>query len=58
MMKIIIENAGTRLTLPKKVSLGNQIKKIQKEADKGVQSVMTSGQYEKWQAMKEAAKEG
>ena len=55
-VKILFENAGTRLTLPKKVSLGNKIKKIQKEADKGVQSVMTSGQYQKWQAMKEEAK--
>ena len=55
-VKILFENAWTRLTLPKKVSLGNKIKKIQKEADKGVQSVMTSGQYQKWQAMKEEAK--
>lgn len=56
MIKIIFENAGTRLTLPKKVSIGNKIKKIQKDTDNGVKSVMTSGQYEKWQAMKEAAK--
>ena len=55
MIKIIFENAGTRLTLPKKVSIGNKLKKIQKDTDNGVKSVMTSGQYEKWQAMKEEA---
>ena len=56
MIKIVFENAGTRLSLPKKVSIGNKIKKVQKEADNGVKSVLTSGQYEKWQAMKEASK--
>ena len=29
-VKILFENAGTRLTLPKKVSIGNQLKKIEK----------------------------
>ncbi len=54
-IKVVFENAGTRLSVPKKVSIGNKIKKIQKDTDNGVKSVLTSGQYEKWQAMKEEA---
>lgn len=56
LVKVVFENAGTRLSVPKKISIANRLKKLQKETNKGVQSIMTSGQYEKWQAMKEAAK--
>ncbi len=55
MIKIIFENAGTRLTLPKKISIGKKVKKVQKDMEKEVKTVMTTGQYDKWMAMREEA---
>lgn len=57
MVKIIMDNAGTRLTIPKKVGLANSIKKIQKETRDGLEKTLTSEQLQAYDKWKEEQKE-
>ncbi len=55
-VKLLFENAGTRLSLPKKVSLGNQMKKIEKEKRAGMENILTPAQMAAYDAYKEEQK--
>jgi len=56
MLSLIFENSDKRLTPPRKISLGRSMKKIQSDMEKGIASVLTEEQMQKYQAMKEAEK--
>lgn len=56
MLSLVFENSDKRLTPPRKISLGRSMKKIQSDMEKGIASVLTEAQMQKYQAMKEAAK--
>jgi hypothetical protein len=50
-VQLLFENAGTRLSVPKKISLGKQLKKIEKEKRDGMEKILTPEQmtlYDQW----------
>jgi len=55
-VRLLFENAGTRLTLPKKVSLGKSMKKIEKEKRAGMEDILTPDQMAAYDAFKEEQK--
>ena len=60
-VQLLFENAGTRLSLPKKVSIGKTMKKIEKEKRAGMEQIMTGAQmdaYDKYKEEQKAKKKG
>lgn len=60
-VQLLFANAGTRLSLPKKVSIGNSMKKIEKEKRAGMEQIMTGAQmdaYDKFKEEQKAARKG
>jgi len=53
-LSLVFENADKRLTVPRKVSLGRSMKKIQSDMEKGIAGVLNEEQMAKYQAMKES----
>jgi len=56
-VKLLFENAGERLSLPKKVKIKNSLKKIEKERRAGMETILSPDQMEMYDAIKEAQKE-
>jgi hypothetical protein len=60
-MQVLIQNAGTKLTLPKKIGIKNDLKKIEKEKRDGMNQIMTPDQlalYDKYKEEQKAARKG
>ena len=55
-VQLLFENAGTRLSLPKKVSIKNSMKKIEKEKRAGMENILTPAQLSAYDAYKEEQK--
>lgn len=55
-VRLMWENAGKKMRLPKKLKLANKLKKIQSTAKTQANEILTPEQVAKWEAMKEAAK--
>ena len=55
-VRLLFENAGTRLSLPKKVSIGKTMKKIEKEKRAGMEQIMTPDQLAAYDKYKEESK--
>ena len=55
-VRLLFENAGTRLSLPKKVSIGKTLKKIEKEKRAGMDQIMTPEQLVAYDSYKEEQK--
>lgn len=55
-VRLLFENAGTRLSLPKKVSIGKTMKKIEKEKRAGMEQIMTPDQMAAYDKYKEEQK--
>ena len=55
-VQLLFENAGTRLSVPKKVSIGKTMKKIQKEQRAGLEQVLTPKQLAAYDKYKEEQK--
>ena len=51
-IKIAWENAGKHLRLRKKIKVAKSLKKIQSNAQKQVQQILTGEQYQKWEDFK------
>jgi len=56
-VQLLFENAGERLSLPKKVKIKNSLKKIDKERRAGMETILSPDQMEMYDAFKEAQKE-
>jgi len=56
-VQLLFENAGERLSLPKKVKIKNSLKKIEKERRAGMETILSPDQMEMYDAYKEAQKE-
>jgi len=56
-VQLLFENAGERLSLPKKVKIKNSLKKIEKERRAGMETILSPDQMEVYDAFKEAQKE-
>jgi len=56
MIRIIFENADTKLTIPKKIGIANNLKKIQRSTRAGLESTLTSEQLKAYDAWKEEQK--
>jgi hypothetical protein len=56
-VRLLFENADTRLTAPKKVKLAKAVKSIQSDMDKQINAVLTEEQQKAYAAYKEAQKE-
>jgi Spy/CpxP family protein refolding chaperone len=55
-VRLLIENAGTRLSVPKKVGIGNTMKKIEKEKRAGMEQILTPEQLTAYDKYKEEQK--
>ena len=55
-VRLLFENAGKRLSLPKKVGIKNDMKKIEKEKRAGMEQIMTGAQMDAYDAYKEEQK--
>jgi len=55
-VRLLFENAGKRLSLPKKVGIKNDMKKIEKEKRAGMEKIMTGAQMDAYDAYKEEQK--
>lgn len=55
-VRLLFEHAGTRLSLPKKVSIGKSMKKIEKEKRAGMEQIMTGAQMDAYDKFKEEQK--
>ena len=55
-IRLLFENAGTRLSIPKKVSIGKTMKKIEKEKRAGMEQIMTPDQLAAYDKYKEENK--
>jgi hypothetical protein len=56
-VQLLFENAGERLSLPKKIKIKNSLKKIEKERRAGMETILSPDQMEIYDAYKEAQKE-
>ncbi len=56
-VQLLFENAGERLSLPKKIKIKNSLKKIEKERRAGMETILSPDQMEMYDAFKEAQKE-
>jgi len=54
---LLFENAGGRLTLPKKISLSKKLKSFEKEKRAGMEGILTPDQMSIYDKMKEEQKE-
>jgi hypothetical protein len=60
-MQVLIQNAGVKLTLPKKIGIKNDLKKIEKEKRDGMSQILTPDQlaaYDKYKEEQKAARKG
>jgi len=60
-VRLLFENAGTRLSVPKKISIANNLKKIEKEKRAGMENILTPEQlatYDKYKEEQKAARKG
>ena len=57
MVRLIFENADKRMSMPKKVKLGREVKSIQSDMDKQINAVLTEEQQKKYAEYK-AAQQG
>lgn len=60
-VQLLFENAGKRLSLPKKVGIKNDMKKIEKEKRTGMEQILTGAQlaaYDKYKEEQKAARKG
>jgi hypothetical protein len=60
-VQVLVQNAGQKLTLPKKVGIKNDLKKIEKEKREGMNQIMTPDQlamYDKYKEEQKAARKG
>ena len=55
-VRLLFENAGKRLSLPKKIGIKNDMKKIEKEKRAGMEQIMTGAQMDAYDAYKEEQK--
>lgn len=55
-VQLLFENAGTRLSIPKKIKIGKNIKKIEKEKRSAMENILTPDQMAKYDAFKEEQK--
>ena len=55
-VSLLIENAGTRLSVPKKVGIGNTMKKIEKDKRAGMEQILTPEQLAAYDKYKEEQK--
>ena len=55
-VRLLFENAGTRLSLPQKVSIGKSMNKIEKEKRAGMEQIMTPDQLAAYDKYKEENK--
>jgi hypothetical protein len=55
-VRLLFENAGKRLSLPKKIGIKNDMKKIEKEKRAGMEKIMTDAQMDAYDAYKEEQK--
>lgn len=55
-VQLLFENAGTKLSLPKKVKLKNAMKKIEKEKREAMESILTPAQMGAYEQFKEEQK--
>lgn len=56
-VQLLFENAGERLSLPKKVKIKNSLKKIEKERRAGMETILSPDQMKIYDAYKEEQKE-
>ena len=56
-MAVLIDNAGERLSVPKKLGIKNKLQDIDKEKRAGMEKIMTPDQMKMYDAYKEAQKE-
>lgn len=56
-VQLLFENAGDRLSLPKKVKIKNSLKKIEKERRAGMETVLSPDQMKIYDAYREEQKE-
>ena len=56
-VQLLFENAGDRLSLPKKVKIKNSLKKIEKERRAGMETILSPDQMKIYDAYKEDQKE-
>jgi hypothetical protein len=60
-VRLLFEHAGTRLSLPKKISIGKSMKKIEKEKREGMEMILTGTQmaaYDQYKEEQKAKKKG
>ena len=55
-VQLLFENAGTRLSIPKKVKIGKTVKKIEKEQRAAMENILTPEQMAKYDAHQEEKK--
>lgn len=55
-VQLLFENAGGRLSVPKKIKISKNLKKIEKEQRSGMENVLTPDQLELYDAIKEEQK--
>ena len=55
-VRLLFENAGKRLSLPKKVGIKNDMKKIEKEKRAGMEKILTGNQMDAYDKYKEEQK--
>lgn len=56
-VQLLFENASEKLSLPKKVKIKNNLKKIEKERRAGMETILSPDQMKIYDAFKEAQKE-
>jgi Spy/CpxP family protein refolding chaperone len=60
-VRLLFENAGTRLSVPKKISIAKNLKKIEKEKRDAMENILTPDQlaaYDKYKEEQKAARKG
>lgn len=55
-VQLLFENAGTRLSIPKKIKIGKTVKKIEKDQRAAMEKILTPEQMANYDAHKEAKK--
>jgi len=55
-VQLLFENAGGRLSVPKKIKIGKNVKKIEKERRSGMETILTPDQMALYDAFKEEQK--
>jgi hypothetical protein len=55
-VQLLFENAGDRLSVPKKIKISKNLKKIEKEQRAGMENILTPDQLNLYDALKEEQK--